>query len=89
MKVINVHKAQYLPENSSAAIVIDIELPLIEREDGEELLAFFQRVATDLQTDADALEEILHSVLPGGTYDRLAVNMLHRKASHFVVAHDG
>lgn len=39
--------------------------------------------------DAEALEAALYRSLPGGTYDRLLGKMLERKATHFVVSHQG
>lgn len=38
---------------------------------------------------AALLEDALHKILPGGTYDRLLGLMLARKSSHFIIAHGG
>lgn len=37
-------------------------------------------------SEAEALENILHDSLPGGTYSSLLRFMLERRASHFVVS---
>ena len=40
-----------------------------------------------MDMDAEALEEALHRVLPGGTYDRLRLRMMIRGVSQLVVRH--
>lgn len=43
--------------------------------------------ARRFRADAVALEIALYGSLPGGTYNRLLLEMLSRKASHLRVAH--
>jgi hypothetical protein len=59
-------------------IIIEEEMPELGRMSLAEFDAIFQ-------SDAEAIENALHMALPGGTYDRLLVLMLQRKASHFIV----
>jgi hypothetical protein len=73
------YKAQPISDESTAASV-EIVAALPESLTYPQSDAFFQ-------DEAARLESILHSSLPGGTYDRLAGLMLDRKASHLKVAH--
>jgi hypothetical protein len=61
-----------------ASIVIDQQMP--EFTDLDRAAAFYEE-------QAQMIEHLLYKTLPGGTYDRLAVAMLRRKASHFRVAY--
>ena len=60
-------------------IVIDEEMPYLRGGEGVEALG------ARFLADARAIEKGLIESLPGGTYDRLLMLMLQRKASHFIV----
>jgi hypothetical protein len=72
-RTIEIHKAN--GPVSDAEIRIFMEQP----QSGAGANALFER-------DADALEDVLNKSLPGGTYDRLLICMLQRRASIFRVA---
>jgi hypothetical protein len=83
MKTINSWKAQTkysgVKEVESATIVIDNQLP--------EFTTFEEWDAV-AEKEARTLEEALYTTLPGGIYDRLAGEILHRVVSHFRVSHN-
>jgi len=64
----------------SVNILIDVEFP-----EYQELLD--SEIAH--QFDAELLCKTLADVLPGGTFDRLLVEMMKTKVSHFVVSYTG
>lgn len=82
MKTSKIHRAQ--SDSQPVTIVIDEQLPELERFGDEPLSEWLQRSAERFNKEGRRLEEALHCALPGGTYDRLLGYMLARKASHFV-----
>ncbi len=67
-------------------IIISEELPEPPYREGETTNEWLLRSTEQFDEQGAKLEEALHSVLPGGTYDRLLGCMLTRKASHFVIS---
>ncbi len=76
------HKAQANGEQ----VVPDAEICIAQGFRTKDDPALVDRIFSD---DAERLEMELYRSLPGGTYDRLLGKMLGRKASHFVVSHEG
>ena len=81
MKKLFLYKAQRTlkdVEIESVSIIFDEEVPdykNIEEADMRYMM------------DAAYLCDFLEEVLPGGTFDRLLISLMNRKASHFKVSH--
>ena len=80
MKTLQIHKAQQtLP---------DVEVPSVSVVIDEEIQDYTLKEAQlKYRLDAAYLCDFLHDALPGGTFDKLLIAMLERKASHFKVTH--
>ena len=76
------HKAKATGDQKIPDAEIRIELAFQSIDN----LELYDRIFLD---DAERLERLLYRCLPGGTYDRLLGKMLERKATHFVVSHQG
>lgn len=80
MKTENIYKAQRTlksQEVPSVKIVVDAEVPDAQSLfDADEIY----------RLEAERLCAALEASLPGGTFDRLLIEMMKRKASHFKVA---
>ena len=50
-------------------------------------MASLKELATFYEEQAQGLEETLHDILPGGTYDRLCAAVLQRKAGMLKVSY--
>lgn len=61
-----------------ATLIIDQAHPTAERLD-----------AVAMQAEAELVADVLLATLPGGTLDRLVVELLRRGASGLVIAHRG
>lgn len=76
-RILHVYKAKRTgPEIPDAQLLIHGEIP-----DSKHLTI----LAEHFQYDGEAVEALLHDTLPGGTYDRVLIAMLERKATSFVV----
>ena len=80
MIVSKFYKAQRIGDQKidNQTITFTTEMPYFKKEPKE--------LDTIFDKQAEALENILYSVLPGGTYSELLSKMLKRRASHFVVS---
>lgn len=80
-----VHKAEPIGSQVVPSVTVAITEPLPARDDKVSLA----RAALLYAMDAAIVEEALHQSLPGGTYDRVLIEMLQRKASHLRVSFVG
>jgi len=77
---IAIHKAQATNEIAVPTVVINIDDPIPEYETLEEAGRAYGQ-------EARTLGRALEMCLPGGTFDRLAIYLLQRKVSHFIIPH--
>jgi len=79
-KAITIHKAQPIADDHAPNLVITIDTP-IERQET------LEQADLEYYNEAWELGRALERSLPGGTFDRLLIYLLERKASHFIVPH--
>jgi hypothetical protein len=89
MKTVQICQAEPVGNQIIPSVIIEISRSL---RDGDTTLtqhSSYEEHDAVFMHEASQIEEALHDSLPGGTYDRLCGLMLQRKASHFVVSHNG
>lgn len=81
MDTVRIYKAQKsfrTQEIESFTIVIDEEVPDVKT---------LQTADAIYEAQAKGLCDALEASLPGGTFDRLLIEIMKRKVSHFKVSH--
>ena len=76
---IKLNKADPLGGDEIPDVLIDISNPLPDC-----MIKSLEDVKKQFDEQAELLEQALYSVLPQGTYDRLAIKLMSRKVSLYV-----
>lgn len=83
MKIIRIYRAQ----GDIEPVTIEIHEPLPELADDGGIDAWLAVSGERFDQQAKAIVDALFASLPGGTLDRVLVEMLRRTASHLVVSY--